>query len=259
MMPKIALQTYTIRRSMDRDIRASLERVREIGIRAVELARVDFSRESVEGIASICRDTGIEVGSIQIKLSSMEKDREGLSEIMGLLGCRYGVVPLMPFSCLRSREALAAYCRRLEDTGRFLRDRGLGLLYHHHHYEFVPVEGVLPIDYLLNHTDPALVGLCADTYWVQRGGYDPAAFIRAQAGRVKVVHLRDYTLTPPYLLPRVSDASLGDGTLDFAAIVQACADAGVEYMPIEQSTDTPFIDVAKSVAHLRGLGFAGLL
>jgi len=258
-MPKAALQTYTIRRSMDMDIRASLARVREIGLQAIELARVDFSRESIEDIASICRDTGIEVGSIQIKLSAMEKDREGLSEIMGLLGCRYAVIPLMPFSCLRGRGALAAYCRRLEDTGRFLTDRGLRLLYHHHHYEFVPVEGVLPVDFILAHTDPALVGLCADTYWVQRGGYDPAAFIRAWAGRVKVVHLRDYTLTPPYLLPRVSDARLGGGTLDFAAIVQACDDAGVAYMPIEQSTKTPFIDAAKSVAHLRSLGLEGLL
>lgn len=258
-MPKVALQTYTIRRFMDRDIRASLARVRETGLRAIELARVDFSRESIGDIASICRDIGIEVGSIQIKLSSMEKDRDGLGEIMGLLGCRYAVVPLMPFSCLRSRETLAAYCRRLEDMGRFLSDRGLSLLYHHHHYEFVPVEGVLPIDFMLNHTDPGLVGLCADTYWIQRGGYDPAAFIRSWAGRVKVVHLRDYTLTPPYLLPRVSDTCLGDGTLDFSAIVQACVDAGVDYMPIEQSTKTPFADMGRSVAHLRALGFEELL
>ena len=55
------------------------------------------------------------------------------------------------------------------------------------------------------------------------------------------------------------DCALGDGNLDFRRIVDSCVDNKVSYMAIEQATAKPFEQVARSVSHLRKLGFYALL
>jgi len=170
-MPTIALQTYTIRKNMgcESGIRESFAKMTGIGIGTIELACMNFSNQNIANIAAICKEIGIEVGSVQIKLSKMEKDHRWLSKMLCVLNCQYVVVSVISFSSLRKGIlGLSAYCEKLNDMGTYFKEQGIKLLYHHHHYEFVPVENVMPIDFIMENTDPTLVGLCADTYWIQR-------------------------------------------------------------------------------------------
>jgi len=134
-MPTIALQTYTIRKNMgcESGIRESFAKMTGIGIGTIELACMNFSK------------------------------------MLCVLNCQYVVVSVISFSSLRKGIlGLSAYCEKLNDMGTYFKEQGIKLLYHHHHYEFVPVENVMPIDFIMENTDPTLVGLCADTYWIQR-------------------------------------------------------------------------------------------
>ncbi len=75
--------------------------------------------------------------------------------------------------------------------------RGIRLLYHNHHWEFLN-RGIM--DALL--ADCPTLGLCPDIGWLYRAGVDVVAFLQANAARIGAVHFKDF-------------ASQGDGTVSF--------------------------------------------
>ena len=122
--------------------------------------------------------------------------------------------------------------------------------YHHHDFEFAPdADGTRPFDRLVAGTDPALVSFELDVFWLKRGGEDPLAMIRKMAGRVRLLHLKDYK----------ADGGMDDvgaGTLDFPALLAAGADVGVEHRFVEHDfPPAPYWpSVEASLRYLRGLG-----
>ena len=114
------------------------------------------------------------------------------------------------------------------------------------------------LDLLLQSTSAENVGLELDTYWTARGGRAPENVISDLGGRVRIVHLRDFTLRWRRFSLSPTDTALGRGNLDFRRIVDSAVENNVHYMAIEQATDTPFEQVAISVAHLQRLGFETL-
>ena len=73
-------------------------------------------------------------------------------------------------------------------------DAGVTLHYHHHEFEFEKVDGDRTgLDILLGETDPALVDLCVDIAWVQKGGLNPAEFLAQHQDRISYLHFKDYS------------------------------------------------------------------
>jgi len=109
---------------------------------------------------------------------------------------------------------------------------------------------------LLGETEPELVFWEPDVYWVVKGGDDPAALIRRSAGRVPITHLKDMTGDA-----RATFAEVGEGVLDWAAILAAAEGAGTIWHCVEQDRcDRPPLESARlSLANLRrwGLGRRG--
>ena len=154
-------------------------------------------------------------------------------------GIRFLVVTyLMP----GERGGLDVYRRvaaQLDKAGEACRKAGLGFAYHAHAFEYQPVEGVRPIDLLLKETAPAHVGLELDTFWASIAGQDPAAMVKAHAGRVPLVHLKDKAKGTPVQyderkVPKEAFKEIGGGELDFAAFFSAAAAAGVQFFHVEQ-------------------------
>jgi sugar phosphate isomerase/epimerase len=107
---------------------------------------------------------------------------------------------------------------------------------------------------LFDRTDPRQVQAELDTYWIQHGGGDPAAWIRRYAGRVPLLHLKDMCITPQ---GEQRYAEVGAGNLNWPAILAAAADAGVECYIVEQDecyARDPFDSVALSFRFLHSLG-----
>ena len=89
-----------------------------------------------------------------------------------------------------------------------------------------------------------------DTYWTAKCGISPAEQIRRFGKRLLGVHLRDLTLYKTGLKVLSRDAAIGDGVIDFAAVIAEADAAGCEYTVIEQKSATPYADVEKSYKHL---------
>ena len=83
------------------------------------------------------------------------------------------------------------------------------------------------------------MGFTLDTFWVQAGGADPAAWIKKLKGRTPVVHFKDmciYNYFPegekfPKRDQRI--AAIGEGNMNYDAIIEACLEADVEYGFVE--------------------------
>jgi sugar phosphate isomerase/epimerase len=139
-------------------------------------------------------------------------------------------------------------------VGREYRQRGLTFGYHNHHVEFMPVEGVVPYDYMMERTDPDLVKIELDLGWLALAGADPVAYLRKYAGRVISCHLKDYDASITTDVPQRKLVEPGAGDIDFGAALAAMNATSVTHGFIEiDVTDDPFGAVERGHRHLRAL------
>ena len=243
---QISLQLYTVREHTARDIPATLRRLAEIGYTAVELA--GYGSLSPEDIRRLLDDLGLRASGAHISLDSWEKDPEAVISDMHALGCTHAVVPIIPLE-LRDEDAVARLAESFNRWGELCCSEGIAFSYHNHAFEFAPLGETTMWDLLLQQTDPRLVHLELDLYWVRYGGGDPETVLRDLGERVSLVHLKDMADDE-----RRSDLPVGEGTLPWQGLLQAAEAAGVEWYIAEQ--DNPrdaFEDVQSSLRHLRGL------
>lgn len=260
-MTRFALQTFTVRKYLKSPaaIESGFARIRETGLQAVELAYIKLKPEEMNAVGRACAAQGITVGSSQIKFSILDRQRDWILKIHEQLNCRIAAVSVLPCKVIRgSRDDMLRFAEQLEVLGQFYRDNGIQLCFHHHDFEFRHYGDAVGLELLLANTSPENVGLELDTYWVARGGRSPQDMVDKLAGRVKVVHLRDFRLRQRLFGLSPTDAALGQGNLDFRRIVDSCVANKVQYMAIEQATDQPFAAVTTSVNYLKQLGYAAL-
>ncbi len=106
------------------------------------------------------------------------------------IGCPIIVLPWLPNE-QRTPEGMRALAPRLNAIGQRCQAYGIIFGYHNHDFEFSPVNGGYLFDYLLQATDPALVKIELDVYWVAYAGVDPVAFLQAHADRIALIHFKD--------------------------------------------------------------------
>jgi sugar phosphate isomerase/epimerase len=107
---------------------------------------------------------------------------------------------------------------------------GLQAGYHNHEAEFIAVDGVRPIEFLAKNTKPSIM-LQLDVGTCLQAGFDPAAWIRANPGRIRSLHLKDWSSDPS----KGYKVLFGEGDADWKAIFAAAESVGgVEYYLLEQ-------------------------
>jgi sugar phosphate isomerase/epimerase len=148
-------------------------------------------------------------------------------------------------------EGLAGYEAAAETFNRVgarCAEAGLTFCYHNHAWEFAEFDGVKGIHRLTERTDPAVVKLNIDVYWVHIGGEDPAEFIRRYADRAGYYHFKDGS-------PGVF-TELGRGEVDLAAALATAQEVAADWIVYEQDrTDQePQQSLLDSRAYLRSLG-----
>ena len=135
-----------------------------------------------------------------------------------------------------SPEGLDELCPQLEEIGAKFKAEGIKFGFHNHHREFVKVTDKPWLAELYDRTDPEKLYAEIDVHWVTRGGGNPEAWIRKVAGRMPVVHFKDFAIVDGE--PKFCE--IGEGNLDWPGIIKACEDTGVRWYSIEQ--DQPFGD-----------------
>ena len=140
----------------------------------------------------------------------------------------------------------------LNDVGARCREAGLTFCYHNHNWELEEIEGIKPIHMLMAETDPELVKLCPDVYWVHVGGENPAEFIARYSSRCPVFHFKDGLGGDEFRAFR----PLGEGCVDLKAALEAALACHPEWIVVEQdrSVHGTKEDNRISREYLRSLG-----
>jgi sugar phosphate isomerase/epimerase len=248
---KVTLQVYTIREHL-KDLEgftASMAKVAEIGYKYVELAGVGAS-VSAEDQKKVCDANGLAIVSSHTPYNQFADDMAGVVAKHQLLGAKFTGVGGLPGE-LRSAEGYASAAAQMDEWAAALAEHGIGFAYHNHHMEFQKFDGRLAMDILFESTSPKLTSEL-DLYWVQYGGASPVTWINKLAGRVPLLHFKDYEV----IGGEPTFAEVGEGNLDWPAILVAAEAAGTQYVIVEEDTCTrPCIEsIEISYKNLQAMG-----
>lgn len=265
---KVGLQLYGVRAALTENLPATLDSVKAMGYDFVELAGGRYGLDGKSMNAELDK-AGLTCVSVHSSPSLYLADREDVLTYLTELGALYSVIPCPPgrLADLTERwdETVALYT----EMGQFFRDAGKRLLYHDHDFEFVEKDGKILLDTLLSTLAPVLDPE-PDLCWISYAGVRPADFLSRYAGRVPVVHLKDYVLKnlpPKPVWQRLADgeekpakkseagfdyAPVGSGVESWPEIIEAARLAGTEYLIVEQdASPDPLRDAARSRAYLK--------
>ena len=254
---QIAAQLYTIRDHIKTraDFEASIKKIRAMGYRAVQTSKVGPIADA--DVKRIVDDKGLTICNTHVSVDDLLNDIDGVIAQHRLWECRHVAIGGMPMEFRASEDGFRRFAEIANGIGEQLAGADLTFSYHNHSFEFVQFGGRTGLALLLEETDPRYVQMELDTYWIQHGGGDPVEWIERVNGRMPVVHLKDMVMTP-------SDdgrgqqamAEVGEGNMNFPAILAACARAGVEWYAVEQDfcQGDPFDSLAISYRNLRALG-----
>ena len=252
--PKIALNMSMVKTIMwDKGPDYTFERVKAAGLSYFELSQVDMTDEYIDQVLEASAKHGVTVMSTSLNYKPLfgpnakgfdvEKDMDRIIAANKRLGVTYVRDSLIPSICIHNEEGYYKAAEDLNRYGKILKENGLKLYYHNHHFEFEKYHGKTGFELLVENTDPELVGFEIDVHWIQRAGQDPVKWIKRLAGREDMVHLKDYRIYFPDGQPTpeifhkeqcIQFAEIGEGNLDIPGIISAGDDVGAEYIFLEQ-------------------------
>ena len=257
---------------MEKDFYGTLKKVKEIGYDYVEFA--GYFGHSAEQVKAMLDELGLVCCSVhQGPDLFIEKGQEAV-DFIKTIGAKFCAIPWYGIENYENGN-FDSTIALFEKVGKLLAENGIKLTYHNHDFEFRTLDGEFILEKIYASL-PDLIEGEVDTCWVKYAGVDPVEFILKYSGKMKTLHLKDFTCKklasgPVYALiddegnEIVTDKEdngfafrpLGMGMQDFPAILDAADKCGIEYVIVEQdqSYDTPALEAAKiSRDYLRSLG-----
>jgi sugar phosphate isomerase/epimerase len=225
-LERIGVQLYTVRSDLARDFDGTLSRIADLGYREVEFAGY-HGKTPAEVRASLAR-LGLAAPSSHVSLPEFRKDIDGAIANATQVGHRYLVVPWLDASERKSLDDYRRLADELNGIGERVRRAGMQLAYHNHDFELEPIGGRVPLDVLIERTDPALMVLELDLYWVTKAGADPMTYFTRHPGRIHLVHVKDSAGAPEHRM-----VDVGQGTIDFARLFARREQAGIRHAFVE--------------------------
>jgi sugar phosphate isomerase/epimerase len=247
-LEKIGLQLYTVRDKMKEDFEGTLARVAEIGYKEVEFA--GYFNHSPADVRAILDRHGLSAPSTHVGDISPDAWKASL-DAAHAIGHEYIVVPWIPEERRKTLDDWRKVAADFNRAAQAAHDAGIQFAYHNHDFEFPKLAGQVPYDVLLQNTDPRLVQLEIDLYWITKAGQDPLAYFGRWPGRIPLVHVKDSAGPPEHKM-----VDVGQGKIDWKRIFAKQDQAGIKHAFVEHDQPPqPFEDIAVSVRYLKDLEF----
>jgi sugar phosphate isomerase/epimerase len=249
MTPPIALQLYSVRDVIAKSDYATVVRqVAKIGYVGVETA--GFTDITPQAAGKLFKELGLLVPSIHKFPIPTPADKQEILDILGALDTKNVVSGAGPDD-FKTVETTRATCEKLNAAAAMFAPYGVKLHVHNHWWEYLKVDKKYAYEYMLDFLAPE-VYLQIDTYWVKTAGVDPAEVVKKMGKRAPLLHIKDGPAQQ-----KVFQTAVGEGVLDFPAIVKAAA-GNTEWMIVElDSYATDMMDaVRKSFQYLTRTGLA---
>ena len=248
---QIGAQFFTIREfTKDLDSLAlSLKKVADIGYKTVQISGTcefepQWMAQQLKANGLTCVVTHTPAAKLIENAAQVAADHE-------VFGCQNIGLGYYKFDETDETKTYANFLKTYKPVAEAIRANGKYFMYHNHASEFQKVEGKLVMDRIAEDFSPEELGFILDTYWIQKAGGDPAAWIEKFGGRLPVIHLKDYAFGALM-------AVVGEGNINFDRVFEKAESAGVQYMMVEQDNcngEDPFECLRRSYEYLKSCGF----
>ncbi|MEZ4699136.1 MAG: TIM barrel protein [Rhodothermales bacterium] len=267
-LDRVGLGLFTIPRLLNDDFSGTLAMLAGIGYKELEffgpytysvpeahaywnpigeqlgIPKTGYFGYTPQEIRSMLDEHGLTSPSMHIDLPSLRQSLGPMLEAATTIGQRYAGISNIPEADRPNLDGYKRMADEFNEIGAKMKDAGVKLLYHNHGYGLVEMEGEIPLQVVLERTDPDLVAFEMDVYWTVAGGADPVAYLEAYPNHYRLMHLKDMKEAVRFagdgsdaqqwidLFPYMSDA--GDGVLDLPGILSAARRVGVQHFYLER-------------------------
>ena len=256
------LALYTLRDTMAGDPMAVLQEVADDGYAYIEAA--GYADGKFYGMTPAeFKEALAEVG-LKPMSSHQQMTRENADEQIAAAkeaGFQYVVIPVPPEGLffydaeaqkLGMKGTVADASEIINEIAAKAAAQGMKALYHNHDFEYIANdEGIVPIEYFIENSDPDQLNFQMDLYWVTKAGADPVEYFNKYPGRFKAWHVKDMDAQGRF-------APVGTGSIDFKRILDAKDKSGMEFYLVEQDqtfNEKPMEAIVISHAGLEEIGF----
>lgn len=230
--PVVALQLYTVRNEVEADYPGTLKQVAAMGYPAVQAGPT--KKYKAKAVRKMMDDLGLASAGVHVGIEQLQDEFGATVDMIKDMRDEWAIVAWMPEERRRTAEDWRRTARQMTGIGARLLDAGIRLAYHNHSFEFYTFGGQYGYDIFFGAVDPDLVHNEIDTYWVRHGNEDPVAYLKKYAGHIQIVHFKDMGKGPDRPMVPV-----GEGILDWPAIITACKKGRTRWMCVEQDTCDP--------------------
>jgi sugar phosphate isomerase/epimerase len=248
----VGLELYSVRNELKSDLMGTVRQVAKLGYQDVEFFSpyAQWTPEYAKEVRKLLDDLGIQCRSTHNDSKSfLPENRAKILELNQILGVKY--IVMASSGKVEGLDGWRLVADKLNSADAEWKPSGIHTGYHNHQLEFKPIGGKRPMDVLAENTtrDVMLqldVGTCIEA------GSDPVAWINANPGRIRSLHLKDWS-------PEAGKGYrvlFGEGVSPWKKIFQAAEKTGgVEFYLIEQEgADLPPIETAeKCLASFKAL------
>jgi sugar phosphate isomerase/epimerase len=259
----VGLQLYSLRDQLPADPKGVIAKIAKAGYKEVETFGYSQAKGfwglDAKAFSSVLKENGLTTPSGHYDMNSFfgtgsTGELESYMEAAHATGQQYVIVPSIDNKYIKTVDDFKATAEKLNKAAEICKKQGLKLGYHNHNFEWKPVDGTTFYDVIINNTDPKLVAMEMDIYWVVRSKQDPLELIAKHPGRFAFVHIKDMDKANNNL-----NTEIGKGTIDFKAIMKKAKLAGVQHFIVEQENYTnidPYQSIAESCAYVKTLDVA---
>ncbi len=249
----IALQLFSVRGEVDKELPATLKAVADIGYVGCEPwgyggEAVEWKGHSAADLRTMLDDNALTCCGIHLQTGALLGDNLARTiELNQALGNRFLIIAADK-GRMSSVATIAELAGILNSVAETLAPLGMATGYHAHPFDFETVEGEVAWVRLFGQVRPEVI-MQMDVGNCMRGGGDPIAMLRQFPGRARSVHLKDFG--------GPAGAVIGEGEADWPTIFELCeTQHHTEWYVVEEGGEGGMgFDVsARSLAALRAMG-----
>ena len=249
------IQLYTLRDDLPKDPVGVIRQLASFGYKQIE------SYEGEKGMfwgmkntefKKLMDDLGMEIVSAHCDIN---KDFEKKASEAAEIGMKYLICPYI--GPQKTMDDYKKYADTFNQRGEVCKKNGIRFAYHNHDYSFLPLEGQLPQDVMIQQTSKDTVDYEMDIYWVVTAGQDPVKWLDKYPGRFTLCHVKDRKKDAA---PSEKEASVvvGTGQIDFKTILKDASSKGMRYYIVEQEKyegTTPLEAAKADAAYMKELRY----
>jgi len=238
----LGVQLYTVRQEAERDLPSILEAIHKIGYTEVETYWNIYEHPAAE-LRRMINDHGLKAPSGHFNYDGLESK----IDYAKALGVEYVICPMLPESMWFTLDGYKRAADRFNTWGEKIHQAGMQFGFHNHNYEFRRFGDTTGFEAMMKRSDPDLVCIEMDCYWIAQAGGDSLQMFQQYGNRIKLLHLKDRK--PGFPTTQLKDAAaehfteVGTGTIHWPEILAAAEKNGVKHLFVERDAgDLPALD-----------------